>query len=119
MCGHVFHADCVLKMLQTRWSTAKISFAFMQCPTCKAEISETRCQPIMDELTKLRDLKKKIEKLAMEVAEGQGLPNSERLTTPGDPYEGKMLELALHSCTFYECFDCKKPYFGGMADCQQ
>ena len=73
----------------------------------------------MDELTKLRELKTKIEKLAMEVAEGQGLPNSERLTTPGDPYEGKMLELALHSCTFYECFDCKKPYFGGMADCQQ
>ena len=25
----------------------------------------------------------------------------------------------MHSCTFYECHDCKKPYFGGMADCQQ
>ena len=39
--------------------------------------------------------------------------------TPGDPYEGDLLGLALHSCSFFECYDCKKPYFGGMVDCQQ
>ena len=55
----------------------------------------------------------------MSVAEHQGLPNGERVTTPGDHFEGKLLELALHSYTFYECYECKKPYFGGLADCQQ
>ena len=25
----------------------------------------------------------------------------------------------MHKCTFYECFKCKKPYFGGLIDCQQ
>ena len=32
---------------------------------------------------------------------------------------GKLEEFALHQCTFYECFKCKQPYFGGMQDCQQ
>ena len=55
----------------------------------------------------------------MDVAQNQGLPSAERLTTPGDHFEGKPLELALHTCTFFECHECKKPYFGGLADCQQ
>ena len=25
----------------------------------------------------------------------------------------------MHFCTFYNCFDCKQPYFGGMQDCEQ
>ena len=117
-CGHVFHANCVLKLLKNKWNTLKISFAFMHCPSCKAEIKETRCKPINDELQKLNYLKKQVEQKAIEVAENEGLPNAERLTTPGDPYEGKLLDLALHSCTFFECNDCKRPYFGGLADCQ-
>ena len=35
LCGHTFHADCVLKLLRHKWNTLKISFAFMNCPTCK------------------------------------------------------------------------------------
>ena len=57
--------------------------------------------------------------MALEVAENQGLNHSERLVTAGDPYEGDLKGLALHSCAFYECYECKKPYFGGMIDCQQ
>lgn len=57
--------------------------------------------------------------MALDVAEKQGLNLDERLTTHGDRFEGKLLDLAMHSCAFYECFDCKKPYFGGMVDCQQ
>ena len=25
----------------------------------------------------------------------------------------------MHNCAYYECFKCKKPYFGGMQDCSQ
>ena len=39
--------------------------------------------------------------------------------TEGDIYYGKLAEFAMHQCTFYECFKCKKPYFGGMQDCAQ
>ena len=90
----------------------------MSCPTCKQEITETSCPEIVSELETLTSLRKSIEKLALEVAENQGLNHSERLVTKGDPYEGDLLGLAMHSCSFYECFDCKKPYFGGMVDCE-
>ena len=54
----------------------------------------------------------------MEVAKNQGVDKDERLSTAGDFYFGKPLALALHSCSFYQCFECSKPYFGGMIDCQ-
>ena len=90
----------------------------MQCPSCKQEIEETHSEKIVTELTKLKKFRSKIHKVALEVAEAQGLDKDERLTTKGDFYEGKLLDLAMHSCAFYQCNDCEAPYFGGMVDCQ-
>ena len=39
--------------------------------------------------------------------------------TEGDFYYGKLPEFALHHLTFYECFKCEEPYFGGMQDCAE
>ena len=39
--------------------------------------------------------------------------------TEGDIYFGKLQEFAMHQCTFYECDECKIPYFGGLQDCAQ
>ena len=54
-CGHVFHADCVLQLLKHRWSTLRVSFAFMSCPSCKAEITGEgiQCKEIREEALKL------------------------------------------------------------------
>ena len=118
-CGHVFHANCVLKLLQHRWSTLKISFGFMACPSCKQSITENRCEEIKTEMDSLKELRTQIEKIALEVAENQALANDESLKQEGGHYEGNLLELAMHTCAFYQCNDCKKPYFGGMIDCQR
>ena len=118
-CGHIFHENCVLQLLQHRWNTLKISFAFMACPTCKQEITETNNAEINKELASLNELRQNIESQALKVASNQGLDHSERLTAEGDPYKGDLLGLAMHTCAFYECYDCNKPYFGGMVDCQQ
>ena len=91
----------------------------MACPSCKQEIKETSCPEINAELARLAELRDNLEEMALEVAQNQGLHLSERLNTPGDPFEGDLKGLALHSCAFYECHDCQKPYFGGMIDCQQ
>ena len=37
-CGHVFHANCVLMLLTHKWSTLKITFGYLDCPSCKQEI---------------------------------------------------------------------------------
>ena len=101
-CGHVFHAECVQSLLKHRWNTLKINFAFMQCPSCKAEITETNCEEIQAELRSLNELRDEIKKLTAEVAEKQALKDDE-----------------LNHCAFYQCFDCEKPYFGGMVNCEQ
>ena len=37
-CGHVFHANCVIELLKHKWTSLRITFAFMSCPACKAPI---------------------------------------------------------------------------------
>ena len=64
-------------------------------------------------------LKAKVEKEALKNAEEQGLLFDERLKNPGDVYFGKPQEFANHRCSFYQCFKCEKPYFGGLIDCEQ
>ena len=74
-CGHVFHANCVHKLLKYRWSTLKISFAFMSCPSCKQSIKENRCKEIQTEIASLKKLRVSVENIALKVAKNEGLSN--------------------------------------------
>ena len=49
----------------------------------------------------------------------EGYDKTGRVVTEGDYYFGKLAEFAVKNCTFYECYKCKQPYFGGMEDCMQ
>lgn len=57
--------------------------------------------------------------LSIKMVTEEGLHNTGRVVTEGDIYFNKLEEFAMHSCTIYECFKCKKPYFGGMQDCME
>ena len=37
----------------------------------------------------------------------------------GDAYFNEPVALAMHKCAYYECYECKVPYFGGMIDCAE
>lgn len=50
--------------------------------------------------------------------EAEGLGKDPRLVTPGDYYFGKKQEFFMFKCAFYECFKCKKPFFGGLKECE-
>ena len=52
------------------------------------------------------------------MAARQGLDKDERFTSPDSAYNGEMKALAMHACSFYQCHNCAKPYFGGMIDCE-
>ena len=56
--------------------------------------------------------------MAVQAAKEEGYATRGRVVTEGDIYYGNLEAFALHFCTFYECYDCKKPYFGGMQDCE-
>ena len=49
ICGHVFHANCVLMMLTHKYSTLKITFGYLDCPSCKQEIRIDYHVPILTE----------------------------------------------------------------------
>ena len=34
-CGHIFHANCIIELLKHKWTSLRITFAFMSCPSCK------------------------------------------------------------------------------------
>ena len=81
-CGHIFHAGCIRELLRHRWSTQRITFNFMKCPSCKQdiELSKGLSKPIAAEVGPLLHLKRTIEKEALVNAERQGLLGDERLT---------------------------------------
>lgn len=48
-----------------------------------------------------------------------GLKTSSATRDPDHPFFNDWPGFAFASCTFYECFKCKSPYFGGMDDCRR
>jgi len=55
----------------------------------------------------------------MERAKFENLDKDERVTTlnKGDRFYGKLQEYAMSKLSYYMCYKCQSPYFGGMKDC--
>lgn len=107
-------------MLTHKWSTIKISFGYLDCPSCKQEIFIDYRVPILTKkLIEQIGVKAQVLELAMQMAIQEGYDKTGRVVTEGDLYFGKLADFAMHNCTFYECNKCKSPYFGGMEDCMQ
>jgi hypothetical protein len=49
-CKHIMHIECVMSKVKASWVSARIVFGFMDCPTCKQEISAVYCNQLEDEL---------------------------------------------------------------------
>ena len=118
-CGHSFHANCIDQLLDHRWTTLRITFGFLDCPSCKQEIKINYQLPwISSKLQTLHQLKEHIRKESVNAAIKEGYDKEGRVVDPNDYYYGRLEDFAMHNCTFYECWDCKQPYFGGMQDCE-
>ena len=58
-----------------------------------------------------------IQELAIQMATEEGYDKKGRVVTEGDIYFNDLAGFAMHNCTFFECNECKMPYYGGMEDC--
>ena len=54
----------------------------------------------------------------MERGKHEGIDKHEKLKDPSYNYYNKFQEYCLFKLSYYECFKCKQPYFGGMKDCE-
>ena len=34
-CGHIFHVNCILRIVSKRWPSPRMTFDFLNCPHCK------------------------------------------------------------------------------------
>ena len=60
---------------------------------------------------------KLVKEKALERASIEGLDKDERIERLGDSFFNDVQGYALFKLSFYECFKCKLPYYGGMRDC--
>lgn len=70
---------------------------------------------MMDEYNKIYE---EIKQKSLARLKHEGKDKDERITKIGDPYYNKPLEYALAIYSYYMCFKCKMPYFGGLKSCE-
>jgi E3 ubiquitin-protein ligase MYCBP2 len=114
-CGHVFHTHCLEEKLTKRWPTARISFNFMDCPLCKEQIAHTMLQAPIAQLNRFRD---NLEARYTERLKLEGLLADPAIEDAGGAFHGDPLAFSRKHLTYFQCFKCQKPYFGGLAACQ-
>jgi hypothetical protein len=114
-CGHIFHEHCIRKRIQSKWKGSRISFKFLECPTCTKPLRHNLLAKELEPFEKLKSLicDRALAQLAIE-----GLDKDPALCKDAtSPFYRKPLEFALHKFQFFQCFKCSKPYFGGLQEC--
>jgi len=118
-CGHIFHYQCIMKMLNLNWNTRWISFNFCRCPLCKQFLDfPTGPQPLKQKIKEITDLQEDVKKRAVERLKLDKRDQDPELIEATSYFFNKPEEYGLKLFTFYQCFKCKSPYFGGMHNCE-
>ena len=106
--------NCIKTIIENKWTSARIQFNFMDCPSCKQQMDLDHCPPLAEAIAEARKLEEEIKELAVARAKHQGLDEDPRLKDPNDRFFEDLESFAMFKCAFYNCYECKKPYFGGL-----
>ena len=117
-CGHICHVDCLMNRIKKGCPGPRITFSFCECPMCRKWTNAPQHPEIAIEMKKTTDLFEDIRKKALDRLKYEGLDKDKRLHDPNDKFYNKPEEYALTRLSYYMCFKCKKPYFGGLKSCE-
>lgn len=118
-CSHIYHYHCLFETLQKRWPGPRITFKFARCASCNAWI-EARFNPsIQNEMGHIYILYEDIKDKALKRLKFEGNEQHPKLTQRDSQYFNNPEKYALDTFSYYQCFNCKKSYFGGKRDCEQ
>jgi E3 ubiquitin-protein ligase MYCBP2 len=112
-CGHLFHYQCVVEKLENGPASDYLSYQFADCPLCKKPIEHPVLEHLLGPIRVQQELVRKLARRRLEI---DGREDDEDLQ-PGKPFHNDPDGYAEHIYSFYECFQCKKPYFGGEKRC--
>lgn len=117
-CGHYFHATCIRDLLRSRWSTLRITFNFLKCPSCTADIDGiSHVREVFVEQIPMRKLKRTIGDAALKKVQQDSMMNEERIACPLDTYYKQPVAYSMFRSEYYECKNCHSAFFGGYIDC--
>ena len=68
---------------------------------------------LQGKLNEAKDLEDKVLKKCEERVKHEGLDLDERLKDPKSEYYNNPAKFGFDHLNYYECFECKDPYFGG------
>jgi E3 ubiquitin-protein ligase MYCBP2 len=113
-CGDTFHRHCLETRITTGSAGMRLSFAHLNCAQCNQMASDPALATVLQNPIKLL---REIETASLARLKLEKMEDDPRLTTVGDHYYKKPLEYAMKVFAFYNCFKCKRPYFGGRRAC--
>ena len=60
-CGHVFHMNCIKTIIENKWLGHRITFKFLECPSCNQPIDVDHCPQLAEALREAREIKDKVQ----------------------------------------------------------
>ncbi|MEW5307187.1 MAG: hypothetical protein WDW36_009595 [Sanguina aurantia] len=127
--GHVMHLACAQARLRAGFPGPDISFTFLFCALCGAGDSQCSNMQIASApvhldhsalealLTPHLALRAATASLAKQRLHHQGDAARAPQLQPGGRFDGRPADFALSRYSYYHCYSCRKPYFGGMKAC--
>lgn len=114
-CGHAYHKHCVDAKIAGGWPGMRITFGYLDCPLCKKRMRhpslDAAMVPHLERYEKIRDN-------ALQRLKVDNMENDAKLLDPASAYFNNKEMYALHSFAYYNCFKCKRAFFGGRRDCE-
>jgi len=114
-CTHIFHLECVKKKIMNGWSGSRITFGYLDCPLCKEQITHPELDPLLAPALLLYH---QVREKALQRLQMMSLTACPAITSPDSPFYQQPAKYAMHRFSYYLCFKCKKPYFGGDKACE-
>eukprot|EP01117_Protostelium_nocturnum_P001993 TRINITY_DN12646_c0_g1_i1.p1 TRINITY_DN12646_c0_g1~~TRINITY_DN12646_c0_g1_i1.p1 ORF type:complete len:711 (+),score=248.84 TRINITY_DN12646_c0_g1_i1:261-2135(+) len=114
-CGHIFHSECVKKKINKKWSGARITFGFLDCPLCKKPMDH---ESLKDELKPMLDLQADITEKAMARLKMYKDDDRPEFKDPNSQFYKSPEKYSLYKYSYFPCYKCKKSYFGGERACE-
>jgi len=127
-CGHCIHYGCAVNMIKSvDWRGRKICFAALRCLSGCGKLLSHDClselmAPIMAKHAQIEHNVKQraaLDKAAPGDAKGKRTKGKRARQKGGeDQVEDLDLKTLLAKYVYYECYKCREPYCGGLAECR-
>ena len=97
-CKHIFHEECIVRVLKGKWSGPRINFKYLKCPNCQTDM-ECFHQEAQRLIKDGKKLEKDVNKMALKRAKHEGIDKDQRLKEP--PYNGVLEPYAIARLSYY------------------